>query len=222
MVDGRVKGRNFEYETAKNLEAELGIKFKRDIEQYRQTDRGDLLADDPDWPFVIECKRYNRGNGCNPAWQRQATAAALAAGKVLMVKIDQKGCIYCEKVAKEILTEPAINSYVRENFVVVQLDLYGNRDVTDLDGTVMPESEMARRWGVLFTPTIYFISEPIKADQLPQAASAVMPGAFGKLTFLGMLPWVKTGAYKDEPRFQKYFGSQTGALRKQIEAARSS
>jgi thioredoxin-related protein len=147
---------------------------------------------------------------------------ALAAGKVLMVKIDQKGCIYCEKVAKEILTEPAINSYVRENFVVVQLDLYGNRDVTDLDGTVMPESEMARRWGVLFTPTIYFISEPIKADQLPQAASAVMPGAFGKLTFLGMLQWVKTGAYKDEPRFQKYFGSQTGALRKQIEAARSS
>ena len=85
MVDGRVKGRNFEYETAKNLEAELGIKFKRDIEQYRQTDRGDLLADDPDWPFVIECKRYSRGNGCNPAWQRQATAAALAAGKVPVV-----------------------------------------------------------------------------------------------------------------------------------------
>ena len=147
---------------------------------------------------------------------------ALAAGKVLMVKIDQKGCIYCEKVAREILTEPAINSYVRENFVVVQLDLYGNRDVTDLDGTVMAESEMARRWGVLFTPTIYFISEPAKGDQLPQAASAVMPGAFGKLTFLGMLQWVKTGAYKDEPRFQKYFGSQTGALRKQIEAARAS
>ena len=146
---------------------------------------------------------------------------ALAAGKVLMVKIDQKGCIYCEKVAKEILTEPAINSYVRENFMVVQLDLYGNRDVTDLDGTVMAESEMARRWGVLFTPTIYFISEPAKGDQLPQSASAVMPGAFGKLTFLGMLQWVKTGAYKDEPRFQKYFGANTSAIRKQIQAARS-
>ena len=63
--------------------------------------------------------------------------------------------------------------------MVVQLDLYGNRDVTDLDGTVMAESEMARRWGVLFTPTIYFISEPPKVDQLPQSASAVMPGAFG-------------------------------------------
>jgi thioredoxin-related protein len=146
---------------------------------------------------------------------------ALAANKVLMVKIDQKGCIYCEKVAKEILAEPAINSYVRKNFMVVQLDLYGNRDVTDLDGTVMAESDMARRWGVLFTPTIYFISEPAKGDQLPQSASAVMPGAFGKLTFLGMLQWVKTGAYKDEPRFQKYFATQTSALRKKIEAARS-
>ena len=85
MVDGRVKGRNFEYETAKNLEDELGIKFKRDIEQYRQQDRGDLLADDPDWPFVIECKRYSKGNGCNPAWQKQATSAAIAANKMPVV-----------------------------------------------------------------------------------------------------------------------------------------
>lgn len=85
MVDGRSKGRNFEYQTAKNLEHELGISFKRDIEQYRQSDRGDLLASDPDFPFVIECKRYNKGTGCNPAWQRQAAAAARAANKFPVV-----------------------------------------------------------------------------------------------------------------------------------------
>jgi len=149
-------------------------------------------------------------------------AEAVDAGKVLMVKFDQTGCIYCEKVATEILTEPAINAYVREHFVVVQLDLYGNRDVTDLDGETMPESQMARRWGVLFTPTIYFVTEAGAAKQLPQAAAAIMPGAFGKLTFLGMLEWVKTGAYKSEPSFQKYFGSNVTMLRKKIEAGRAS
>ena len=76
---------------------------------------------------------------------------ALSNGKILMVKFDQKGCIYCEKVALEILSEPAVNRYVRENFLVVQMDIFGSRDVTDLDGTVLPENDMAARWGVVLT-----------------------------------------------------------------------
>ena len=48
---------------------------------------------------------------------------------------------------------------MRENFLVVQMDIFGSRDVTDLDGTVLPENEMAARWGVVFTPSIYFITE---------------------------------------------------------------
>ena len=147
---------------------------------------------------------------------------AVASGKVLMVKFDQKGCIYCEKVALDVLTDPVINKYVRDNFMVVQLDIFGNRDVTDIDGTVLPESEMAQRWGVVFTPSIYFIAEPPKGDQLPQAAAAVMPGAFGKITFFGMLQWVKSGAYKTEPRFQKYYGDNFEALRDKIKAGKAS
>ena len=46
---------------------------------------------------------------------------------------------------------------------------------------------------------------------LPQTA-AVMPGAFMKGTFMGMLAWVKTGAYKTETRFQKYFNDIVGRL----------
>ena len=130
---------------------------------------------------------------------------ALSNGKVLMVKFDQKGCIYCEKVALEILSEPAVNRYVRENFLVVQMDIFGSRDVTDLDGTVLPENDMAARWGVVFTPSIYFVAESTNEKRLIDAAAAVMPGAFMKGTFLGMLQWVKTGAYKTEPRFQKYY-----------------
>jgi thioredoxin-related protein len=146
---------------------------------------------------------------------------ALASGKVLMVKFDQKGCIYCEKVATEILAEPAINRYVRDNFLVVQLDIFGSRDVTDLDGTTLPENEMASRWGVVFTPSIYFITEKNDAANLPQAAAAVMPGAFMRGTFMGMLQWVKTGAYKTEPRFQKYFNDNFQRIRDEMKAARA-
>lgn len=146
---------------------------------------------------------------------------ALASGKVLMVKFDQKGCIYCEKVATEILSEPAVNKYVRENFLVVQMDIFGSRDVTDLDGTVLPENEMAARWGVVFTPSIYFITEKKDVGKLPDSAAAVMPGAFMRGTFMGMLQWVRTGAYKTEPRFQKYYNDNFQRLRQEIKAARS-
>ena len=146
---------------------------------------------------------------------------ALANGKVLMVKFDQKGCIHCEKVATEILSEPAINKYVRENFLVVQMDIFGSRDVTDLDGTVLPENEMAARWGVVFTPSIYFITEKKDVEKLTEAAAAVMPGAFMRGTFMGMLQWVKTGAYKTEPRFQKYYNDNFQRLREEMKAART-
>jgi thioredoxin-related protein len=146
---------------------------------------------------------------------------ALAAGKVLMVKFDQKGCIYCEKVATEILSEPAVNKYVRENFLVVQMDIFGSRDVTDLDGTVLPENEMAARWGIVFTPSIFFITEKKNVGKLPEAAAAMMPGAFLRGTFLGMLQWVKTGSYKKEPRFQKYYNDNFQRLREEIKAAKS-
>ena len=74
--------------------------------------------------------------------------------------------------------------------MVVQLDLYGNRDVTDLDGTVMAESDMARRWGVLFTPTIYFHFRARKRAINCRNQPRPLQDArrfHGKLTFLGML-----------------------------------
>ncbi len=143
-------------------------------------------------------------------------------GLSLLVKFDQKGCIYCEKMALEIFAEPAINDYMRANFLVVQLDLFGNRDVTDLDGTTMAENELAQKWGVIFTPTIYFVKEQGEAQTLPEAAIAQMPGAFGKLTFMGMLKWVHEGhAEKGEP-FQKYLNNNMADIRAALKAARAS
>ena len=147
---------------------------------------------------------------------------ALDDDKILMIKFDQKGRIYCEKVALEILSEPAINAYVREHFVVVQLDIYGGREVTDLDGDTRAENEMSRKWGVIFTPTIYFLGAPVEGGTIPEQASAVMPGAFGKLTFLGFLEWIVAKGYEGDEPFQKYFGRRMPEIRKIIEDARQS
>lgn len=81
-ANSRAKGASFERTIAQELELLTGVSFKRDIEQYRAGDHGDLIASDPAWPFTIECKRYANGAGCLDAWKDQATRAANAANKL--------------------------------------------------------------------------------------------------------------------------------------------
>lgn len=81
MTNSRAKGAAFERKVANMIQDELGFECKRDIEQYRQADRGDILGVDG---WVIECKAYaaDRGAGGNykPDWWAQACKAAHAAG----------------------------------------------------------------------------------------------------------------------------------------------
>jgi len=128
-------------------------------------------------------------------------------GKRLVVMIEQKGCGYCKKVQTELLTDPRINAYVRKHYNIVQLNMWGDREVTDLDGQVLPEKNLVRKWRVLFTPTIVFF--PKTRDEASgksgiEAAVASMPGAFGKGTFLALFEWVNQERYKNGEDFQKY------------------
>ena len=129
------------------------------------------------------------------------------AGKRMVVVFEQIGCIYCKKMQTEVLADPDVQAYVRENYNVVQLNLWGDREVTDLDGEALPEKELARKWGVLFTPTIVFMPETVAeagGRNGKDAAVAMMPGAFGKLTFKALFEWVKERRYDSGEPFQKY------------------
>jgi hypothetical protein len=78
MTNSRTKGAQFEREVAKLLLLELGITFKRDLRQYQEADHGDLIPDDPAFPFELELKRYAHGpiSGTDKWWQQVTTAAA--------------------------------------------------------------------------------------------------------------------------------------------------
>ena len=92
MPNSRNKGATFERDVAKMLSDELGIQFSRDLRQYQAADHGDLVPDDPDFPFIVECKRYAIGTGCAPQWWAQAQRAADAAGKLpcVIYKYDRR------------------------------------------------------------------------------------------------------------------------------------
>lgn len=131
---------------------------------------------------------------------------AHADGKRLAIVYEQRGCIYCKKLHEEVLSDPEVRAYLEENFVMVQYNMFGDEEVTDLDGETLTEKTAARKWGLLFTPTILFMPDerPDGAKPAAEAAVATMPGAFGKGTFLDMFHWVKDKGYEKGEPFQKY------------------
>ncbi len=141
-------------------------------------------------------------------------ASAKEEGKRLVMIFEQRGCIYCRKMHEDILSDPEVAEYIKANYKVVQYNMFGDEEVTDTDGEVLTEKTAARKWGFAFTPTMVFMPEEIN-DSKPasELAVQVMPGAFGKWTFLNMFKWVREKGYEGDEHFQKYHARVIEELR---------
>jgi thioredoxin-related protein len=134
-------------------------------------------------------------------------AEANGEGKRLVLMFEQRGCIYCSKMHKEVYSDPEVIQMIEDNYFVVRLNLHGDIDVTDFDGETLSEKAMARKWGILFTPTVMFLPETVEDGlSAPQAAVAAMPGAFSKGTTLDLMTWVLEKRYllDGDEDFQRY------------------
>ncbi|GAA0297954.1 SoxW family protein [Rhodovulum strictum] len=154
-----------------------------------------------------------------PGWLRETfkdlredLAEANAEGKRLLITVEQRGCIYCTQMHEQVFTDPAIEQLIRDHFFVVQMNLFGDVEVTDFDGTALPEKQMAVRWGVLFTPTLIFLPEEVpEGETVAKASVAMMPGAFGKGTTEALLTWVRDHGYESGEHFQKFLADRMRA-----------
>jgi len=132
---------------------------------------------------------------------------ANAEGKRLAIFFEQRGCIYCSKMHESVYPDPELSDYIDENFFVIQLNLHGDLEVVDFDGDTLTEKQIARKWGILFTPSVIFLPEEVEEGKTAiQSAVAMMPGAFGRGTTLDMFTWVneKRYAIDSDEDFQRY------------------
>ncbi len=136
---------------------------------------------------------------------REDLGDANANGQRLLILFEQRGCIYCNEMHENVFPREDIAAQLDEDFFVVRLNLHGSLEVTDFDGEVMSERQIARRWGILFTPTLMFMPEEVPEDQTAvQASVATMPGAFGGWTTFNLLNWVQEHGYDEDEGFQRY------------------
>jgi thioredoxin-related protein len=90
---------------------------------------------------------------------REDVRDAAREGRRLMLYFGQDGCPYCKALMKGNFGDPEIAAFTRKHFVAVALNIWGDREVTWLDGRTLPEKELARVLKVQYTPTLLFFDE---------------------------------------------------------------
>jgi thioredoxin-related protein len=131
---------------------------------------------------------------------------AASQGKRLAIIWEQRGCPYCREMHRVNLARPEIADYIKKHFNVIQLNMWGDREVTDFDGKVMSEKNIARKFRVVFTPTIqFFPATPGEVAGKSAADAEVMrlPGYFKPFHFVSMFEYVYVKGYETQP-FQRW------------------
>lgn len=90
---------------------------------------------------------------------REDVAEAAAEGKRVMLYFYQDGCPYCAKLLRDNFGQRHIADKTRKYFEVIAINMWGDRDVTDLQGQSLTEKQFAANMRVMFTPTILMLDE---------------------------------------------------------------
>ena len=86
-------------------------------------------------------------------------AEAAEEGKRLMLLFHQDGCPYCNAFVERNLAQKDIEHTLKTKFDVIELNMWGDREVISVGGEIYTEKLFAEALGVQFTPTILFLTE---------------------------------------------------------------
>ncbi len=81
---------------------------------------------------------------------------AARAGKRVLVYFGQDGCPYCKALMQANFGPGPIASKTQQHFVAIAINIWGDSEVTWIDGRRSTEKTLARELKVQFTPTLLF------------------------------------------------------------------
>jgi len=108
----------------------------------------------------------NPGYVEKPAWFknsfldiREDISEAAENGRRVMLYFYQDGCPYCAKLIQDNYTQRSIVEKTQKYFDVIAINMWGDREVTDLAGKTVTEKQFAKAARVMFTPTLLLLTE---------------------------------------------------------------
>ncbi|MES9992646.1 MAG: thioredoxin fold domain-containing protein [Candidatus Thiodiazotropha sp.] len=108
----------------------------------------------------------NPGFHEKPAWFKSSfldlqedLQEATDEGKRLILYFHQDGCPYCAKLLNENFSIKAIVEKTNQAFQLIAINIWGDREVTGLEGETITEKAFAASMKVMYTPTLLFLNE---------------------------------------------------------------
>lgn len=124
------------------------------------------------------------------------TEAAKAGKKGIILYFGQKYCVYCQALMEVNFRKPDLVAYTRQHFEVIAIDIWGDREVTDLQGKTLSEKEFALREQTNFTPSLLFYD-------LQGREALYLPGYYPPYKFQAALEYV-AGEHYSTQSFRQY------------------
>lgn len=139
---------------------------------------------------------------------------AAAHGKRLLVMVELKGCGACNRMHDIVFRDPKVVDFMTRHFEIVQLNLIGAREVTDLNGDKFSEKAYVASIGVKGTPSFAFYQPGATiGDAHGGAAVAYFTQGFkDRAVFYALLEYVRSAAYLREPDFEAWRTSNAAKL----------
>lgn len=101
-----------------------------------------------------------------PSWFKESfldlkedIAEAAANNKRVMLFFQQAGCPYCNALVERNLSQKDIEEKAREHLDVIVINMWGDKELTHIDGKSYTEKSFAEALNVQFTPTLIFFNE---------------------------------------------------------------
>ena len=127
-------------------------------------------------------------------------AFAKSEGKILALLWEQQGCSFCKKMHEVAFQDSAIVDLIRQHFLVVQMDMWGDRRFKAMSGGELEEVAIARSYIIRGTPSAIFFDA--YGDAVFQ-----MPGYAEPPVFLGVFQYVQEKGY-DQQSFRDWYKSR--------------
>ena len=141
---------------------------------------------------------------------REDIHEAEKANKRVVIMFTQDNCPYCNLLVERNLSQRGIVDTLKTKFDVIAINMWGDREVTGLDGKTYTEKNFAAALKVQFTPTLMFFDE---AGNTILRLNGYVPPA----RMQAALDWVagrheKTQAFRDFVAAREVPAKAAGAL----------
>jgi thioredoxin-related protein len=123
----------------------------------------------------------------------------------LAVLFEQKVCAACDELHRQGFAHPDVRALVR-HFDVARLELFGKERLTTPQGRTLTAEQWGRELKVAYAPTLVFFDE--KGVESFRVEAYLRP-----FHLASSLDYVASGAYRKEPRFQRYIQKRAEAIR---------